>query len=116
LHWDHVATTADCFYFSGPEGRDDALVGTAVVERDDTRVKVTINTATFEGSYREGTLDLMRISSHEFDGPWLAFETLHGSVRGGVMTAHYRYTECEVARECPGRCALTGEVTFKAIR
>lgn len=116
VHWDHVTTAPDCFYFSGPEGRDDSLVGTAVIERNDTRVRVTINTATFEGSYREGTLDLMRVSPHEYDGAWLVLETLHGSVRDGAMTAHYRYTECDAAHECPGRCALSGDVTFRAIR
>lgn len=110
--WSQVESTAGCFFFSGPDGTDNRLDGTATIDRDGTHVTMRIGSALFEGTYREGTLDLMRISSHSFDGPWLALERMHGVYARGTMTARYRYNECELAGECPGRCTLTGTITL----
>ena len=76
-------------------------------------MKLTIDHAVFEGTYREGQLDLMRISTHVFDGPWIALERIHGAYTNGTMTAHYRYNECELAGDCPGVCTLTGTITLR---
>jgi len=97
--WSHVDSTDGCFFFSGPAGTDDRLVGSARIERDGNHIKISIENAVFEGTYREGQLDLMRISSHAFDGPWLALERMHGRYVGGKMIARYRYNECELASE-----------------
>lgn len=116
IHWSGIESTSGCFFFSGPDGSDDQLSGLAVIERDGTHVKLSINSAEFEGTYREGQLDLMRISKHTFDGPWLALERIHGAYANGTMTAHYRYNECELAGECPGRCTLSGTMNFTGER
>lgn len=114
VQWSHVETTSGCFFFSGPDGSDDRLVGDATIERNGQHIKLRIAGALFEGTYREGQLDLMRISSHTYDGPWLALERMHGVYAHGTMTAQYRYNECELAGECPGRCTITGDITFDA--
>jgi hypothetical protein len=112
IRWSQVEGSDDCFYFSGPDGSDDQLIGTATIDRDGTRVKMQIGNAVFEGSYRENQLDLIRISTHVYGGPWLAFERMHGVYSRGTMVARYRYNECEVTKECPGRCTLTGILTL----
>lgn len=114
VHWGPLETTDGCFYFSGPDGSDDRLVGTAVIERDGTHVTMRLGGARFEGTYREGQLDLMRISPHSYGGPWLAVERIHGVYNRGAMKARYRYNECELAADCPGRCTLAGTITFEA--
>src|ERR1043165_3954948 len=78
VHWSHVESTDGCFFFSGPDGSDDRLIGDATIEREGSHVKLRIGGALFEGTYREGELDLMRISPHNYDGPWLTFERMHG--------------------------------------
>jgi hypothetical protein len=112
VHWSHVQSSDGCFFFSGPSGKDDQLVGEATIERNGGHVGLRIGAALFEGTYREGRLDLMRISPHTYDGPWLALERIHGFYDHGTMTAHYRYNECELARECPGPCTIAGDITF----
>lgn len=112
VHWSDLESSSGCFFFSGPDGSDDRLTGFAVIERDGSHVKLSIDTAVFEGTYREGQLDLMRISKHTYDGPWLALERIHGTYANGAMTAHYRYNECELSEECPGRCTLTGTISL----
>lgn len=115
VHWSDLESTSNCFFFSGPDGSDDRLTGLAVIERDGTHVKLSIDRAEFEGTYREGQLDLMRISKHTFDGPWLALERIHGAYANGTMTAHYRYNECELSGECPGRCTITGTIKLTGL-
>ena len=112
VHWSDLDQAGGCFFFSGPEGRDDRLTGMAVIEREGSRVTLTIDRAMFDGTYREGQLDLMRISTHVYDGPWLALERIHGAYKNQTMTARYRYNECELSGECPGRCTLAGTMTF----
>src|SRR5437764_800113 len=74
VHWSDVESSSGCFFFSGPDGSDDHLTGLASIDRDGSHVKLSIDAAVFEGTYREGQLDLMRISKHTYDGPWLALE------------------------------------------
>jgi hypothetical protein len=112
IRWSQIEGSDNCFFFSGPDGTDDKLLGTATIVRDGTHVTMQIGNALFEGTYREGQLDLMRISTHTFGGPWLALERMHGTYARGTMVARYRYNECELADECPGRCTLTGIIAF----
>jgi hypothetical protein len=112
VRWSQVEASDGCFFFSGPDGSDDKLIGTATIERDGTHVTMQIGNAQFEGTYREGQLDLMRISTHVYGGSWLALERMHGLYSRGTMVARYRYNECELAAECPGRCTLTGIIAL----
>src|SRR5262245_1520197 len=79
LQWSNVVTTDGCFFFSGPDGRDDLLQGRAALERDGSKISLSVGSARFEGVYRGHKLDLVRVSPHEFDGNWLALETIDGS-------------------------------------
>jgi hypothetical protein len=106
LQWSDVVQTDGCFFFSGPDGRDDRLQGTATLERDDTSIRLRVGAAEFEGSYRGGELALFRTSAHEYGGKWLAFETITGTYTENVMRAKYRYHECDSAGACPGRCEI----------
>ena len=110
--WGQVEASDGCFFFSGPEGTDDRLTGTASIERSGEHITLTIDRAVFEGVYRDGALDVMRVSSHQYEGAWLAFERMHGDYKDGHMIVRYRYNECELAGECPGRCTIAGEIIF----
>ena len=112
IEWGDVQTTDGCFFFSGPEGRDNPLTGMALLEEDGERVRLTIGDAEFVGAQRGGTADLIRVSPHDFGSRWLAFESLHGSYHERAMTMRYRYRECQADQACPGRCVIAGDVTF----
>jgi hypothetical protein len=116
VHWANVVRTDDCFFFSGPEGRDDQLVGDVkveTVEREGERIQVRIGTASFDGTYARGELVLSRTSQHDFNGPWSATETIRGRQTGNRLEARYAYTECELAtKACPGRCTISGDLVF----
>ena len=111
-----MVRTDGCFFFSGPEGRDDQLVGDVkveTVEREGERIRVRIGTASFDGTYARGELVLSRTSQHDFNGPWSATETIRGRQTGNRLDARYAYTECErAAKECPGRCTISGDLVF----
>jgi len=116
IRWSNVVRTEGCFFFSGPDGRDDQLVGevaVATVERDGDNLSLRIGTATFEGTFRAGALTLVRKSRYDFNGPWAVTETIHGRLHDGVLVARYQYEECELAAAaCPGRCTVTGDLAF----
>jgi hypothetical protein len=116
VHWANVVRTDGCFFFSGPEGRDDQLVGDVkveTVEREGERIRVRIGTASFDGTYARGELVLSRTSQHDFNGPWSATETIRGRQTGNRLDARYAYTECERAtKACPGRCTISGDLVF----
>ena len=121
IAWANVTGTDGCFFFSGPDGRDDRLVGEVVVQaaaeaaaREGTPLLLRIGTARFEGSLVGGTLELVRRSTHEFDGRWEVHETMRGRMRDGELRATYRYEECQVgAAACPDRCTLTADVVIR---
>src|SRR5262245_6790313 len=112
LRWSKIVSTEGCFFFSGPEGRDDVLQGTATVERDDTSIRLTIGGARFDGAYRGRSLDLLRVSPHDFDGPWVTVETISGTYAEREMRARYRYHECHTGDVCPGRCEIDAELVL----
>ncbi len=116
VHWSSVVRTDNCWFFSGPEGRDDQLVGDVrveTVEREGERIRVRIGTAIFEGTYGHGELILGRSSEHDFSGAWSATEVIRGQLNGSRLEAKYRYEECELAtKHCPGRCTITGDLAF----
>jgi hypothetical protein len=116
VHWTNVVRTDGCFFFSGPEGRDDQLVGDVrveTVEREGEHIQLRIGTAVFDGTYAHGDLSVSRTSQHDFEGPWTASEWVRGHATDGRMDAHYAYEECEVnSHRCPGPCRITGDLTF----
>ncbi len=116
IHWSNVEAVDNCFFFSGPDGRDDRLVGEVrveTVELEGSALRIRIGETVFEGTYVSGTIDLVRDSTHEFDGTWKTHETLRGRQIEGELRATYRYEECELATgECPGRCTITADVTI----
>lgn len=116
VRWSHVTRTEDCFFFSGPDGRDDQVRGDVVVdmvEREGERLVLRIGTATFEGTYVGGELSLVRKSRYDYNGPWQTTETIRGRLVDGQIVAAYAYEECELAaKACPGRCTVRGTLTF----
>ncbi|HET9626864.1 MAG TPA: hypothetical protein VFP84_36140 [Kofleriaceae bacterium] len=113
--WRHVTSSDNCFFFSGPDGRDDPLTSPAVVERDGEAVAITIGRATFTGTFRAGELFARRTSHHESLGAWTVTETLHGHYRDGLMTADYHYAECGPGPQgpCPARCTIDGKLALQ---
>lgn len=110
--WSRIQTEPGCFYFSGPDGRDDRLAGPVRVERNGEDVTLTIGKAIFTGSYKAGELYAERHSSHDFYGPWTVTETLHGRYLEGIMRARYHYAECAPDQPCPGHCTIDATVAF----
>lgn len=106
-----------CFFFSGPDGRDDRLVGRVVFDRaeiENGAISLKIAGATFTGTYRDHELRVARQSTHEFSGAWKVTEELHGRVAAGVFRGEYHYEECEIAaRSCPGSCTISARITFQ---
>jgi hypothetical protein len=111
--WEDVVTTNGCFFFSGPNGRDDQLVGTAVFQRNGSELKVTINNVVFRGTLRDDGFSVSRKSRHDYGGPWEVDETITGPrpVEGSIR-ATYRYTECEQGTKCPNICTIKGTIVF----
>lgn len=117
IHWSNVQTPDDCFFFSGPEGRDDQLVGEVrveTVELEGSALRLRIGTTLFEGTFVNGAIDVARDHRYQFDGAWKTRETLRGRLVDDELRATYRYEECELATgDCPGRCTITGDVTIR---
>ncbi len=105
-------TTSGCFYFSGPEGRDERLTGDVTVERSGDNVRLYIGDEIFTGTFRDGELAVERHGIHDFDGPWTVTETIHGRYREGLMRAKYHYEEFPVGDPCPGRCMINANLVF----
>jgi hypothetical protein len=110
--WSEIRTFDGCFYFSGPQGRDDQLTGPTRVERDGQHVILHIGNAVFTGTYVAGELDVKRRSVHDFGGPWNVDETIHGRYLDGVMVGKYHYNECEQSTPCAGGCQIDAKITF----
>jgi len=110
--WSRLRTQPNCFYFSGPEGRDNRLVGPVTVERAGTAVTLHIGGATFTGTYERGELALTRRSRHDHGGAWTVVETIRGRYLEHIMRARYHYEECPVGGPCPSRCTLHADLTF----
>lgn len=114
IEWSNVRVTDGCFFFSGPDGRDDKLVGTATVTRDKTEVKIDFATATFRGVTRETVTVATRVSEHDFGGPWTVNEVIRGRFLEGGFTGQYRYSECEQsAKRCPGPCVIEADIALR---
>lgn len=120
VHWDSVVAATDCFFFSGPEGRDDHLVGAveldnAQAERgsEGDQISLRIGGATFAGTFRDLELHVTRHGVHQFHGDWSVDEQIDGRVRDGEFSGSYTYQECELAHgACPGRCTIAGRLRF----
>ena len=109
LQWTQIVeTNPGCFYFSGPTGRDNRLVGRARLERMATGVRLEVGGAQFDGTLANGEVRLRRESRHQFSGAWQAEETIVGRYTDGVLIAHYVYDECQLGRRCRHDCILTG--------
>jgi hypothetical protein len=113
--WNDVATVGDCWYFSGPTGRDTRLAGPITLARDGDKVTATIGGATFTGTYRDSELDLARDATHHFDDVWTTHERIHGAFKSGKITAHYHYEECEQGTHCPNHCTIEATLELAAI-
>jgi len=114
VSWDNVRATDGCFFFSGPNGRDDQLVDTAVFERNGTELTVTINKkVVFKGSLTKDGFSVARKSQHDYGGPWTVDESIAGPRPvEGSLRASYRYNECEQGTKCPNQCTITGTIVF----
>jgi hypothetical protein len=108
--WSHVSETNGCWFFSGPDGRDSRLAGEVGVEITGDVARVWFANAVFEGSLRDGQLDVGRVSTHDFESTWTVTERIHGSFQDGELAATYDYSECEAGTQCPNRCTIIGEL------
>jgi len=117
IRWLDVRATGSCFYFSGPDGRDDKLVGAVTVidraELGDGTITIAINGVPFEGTYRNKQLAVKRVSEHVFGGPWTATEEIRGTFTDRDLVGTYSYRECEHGQPCPGRCTLDADIRFE---
>jgi hypothetical protein len=110
--WAKTVTVGDCWYFSGPNGRDTKLVGDAQLTRDGDKITMVLGGATFAGEFTNGELRLGRTTLHDFDDSWTVTEKIHGPYREGAIIAKYRYEECERGTTCPNHCTIDGELTL----
>lgn len=114
VEWGNVKTTPGCFYFSGPDGRDDTLVGAAVIDRAGTDLTITIAGVAFRGVIRDGELVVTRTSSHDYGGAWTVTETIRGRFVEGALRGKYHYNECEArAARCPGICVIDADLALR---
>jgi len=116
IRWLSVNETSTCFYFSGPRGRDDVLVGKVTFDRPelgDGAIAIKINNATFRGSYRDHKIVVRRSSQHDFGGPWNIDEVIQGEIVDGAFTGTYAYRECEQDGACPGTCQIDARIRFE---
>jgi hypothetical protein len=109
-HWSHIVTVDDCWYFSGPEGRDNRLAGDVELERSGDKIHMQWGNASFDGTFKAGELDLERTTTHEFGDPWSATEHIHGKYIEGAIHAKYTYKECERGTACPNKCSIDAEL------
>ncbi len=111
--WQDVQATTGCFFFSGPNGRDDQLVGNAVFQRNGSELAVTINKVVFRGTIHKDGFTVTRRSSHDYSGPWVVDEVISGPRPAeGALRATYRYNECEKGTKCPNQCTIDGTIVF----
>jgi len=111
--WAAVSSTNGCFFFSGPDGRDDKLIGDARFSRDGDQLTLTIDKVVFRGRITNLDFVVTRRSRHDYDGPWNVDEKITGKLLEGRIDARYRYHECEVGTKCPGPCTIDGTIVFR---
>jgi hypothetical protein len=113
VSWQDVQATTGCFFFSGPNGRDDQLVGSAVFERNGSELTVTINKIAFRGTIGKDGFSVIRKSHHDYGGSWEVDESISGPRPAeGALRASYRYNECEKGTRCPNQCTINGTIVF----
>ena len=115
VSWENVKTETDgCFFFSGPDGRDDKLVGEASIVRDGDLLAIHFGKVVFRGRTTPQGFTVSRKSEHDFNGSWNVTEVISGKRLESPIRAHYRYNECQVGdAECPGQCTINGTIVFK---
>ncbi len=116
IRWVDVRDTPPCFYFSGPDGRDDKLIGDVTVDRaelGDGNIALTINGVTFRGVFRDRELTVKRTSEHTFGGAWTATEEIHGTFVDSTLIGTYSYRECEHDNQCPGHCTIDADIRLE---
>jgi hypothetical protein len=107
--WSNVRTDTNCWYFSGPDGRDTPLGDRAVVRIGD-HATMTWSKARFDGTWGEQAIDVGRLARHEYQGAWLITERLTGRVKERAIHATYSYEECQVGTECKSKCSIHADV------
>jgi hypothetical protein len=110
--WTSVQRDPSCFYFSGPDGRDDQLTGTVRVDRSGDTLTLHIGNTSFTGTYKDGEMFVERHSDHDYLGQWTVTETIHGRYLERQMRAKYHYAECAHDEPCPGHCTIDADLTF----
>jgi hypothetical protein len=121
IAWNVTETTPPCFFFSGPEqlGRDDHLGEHGYWIERGGRFELSFGPGiTFGGERTREGVTLSRRSVHDFEGKWVATETLRLERRDGAWIGTYGYTECEVRapETCPGHCVVTASVQIDTAR
>jgi hypothetical protein len=114
ITWRIENRTPNCFFFSGPfelGARDHLGISAEWIESGD-RVTLKFGDHAFTGRRRAATIELERHSSHEYEGPWRADETIVLEQRGATAKGQYEYHECNLqnAGECPGKCAIVSGI------
>ena len=110
--WSKIVTVDDCWYFSGPDGRDTKLAGEVEITRDGEALTLAFGRAKFTGTIKNGELVLGRKTSGDFGDTWSIVETIRGKYLEGAVRAHYTYAECEAGTHCPNKCTLTAELVL----
>jgi hypothetical protein len=108
--WRNVESTTPCWYFSGPEGRDTPLGIRLEVRIEGNHAWATWNKATFEGTWGESSIEMLRLATHSYQGKWVISERLAGKRHGKGILAKYTYEECQEGTTCPGDCRITADV------
>ncbi|MGE0395721.1 MAG: hypothetical protein AB7T06_03260 [Kofleriaceae bacterium] len=109
--WANVnSQTPGCWFFSGPHGRDTPLGEDVTVRVERGHAWVTWGKATFEGTWSDATVDVMRLATHSYLGTWVISERLVGRPKEKGIHATYKYEECEEGMKCPGQCFITADV------
>jgi hypothetical protein len=113
ISWHNIVTEDEgCFYFSGPDGRDNKLVGEASIVRDGDMLAIHIGKAVFRGTVNDSGFAVTRQSRHDYNGPWDVTERITGTSLQNPVRARYRYNECEVGTRCPGKCTIDAGMVF----
>lgn len=112
--WSAVKATLGCFFFSGPEGRDDQLIGKATITRDGDAVAIEFGALVFRGVVRNGQVTAVRHSIHSFGTSWSVNEVIRGRFVEQGLLARYHYDECQRgAGDCPGHCTIDASITIR---
>lgn len=109
--WANVnSRTPSCWFFSGPNGRDTPLGDRITVRVENGHAWVTWGKASFEGTWSDSTIDVLRLATHDYQGTWVIAERLVGRPKEKAIHARYTYEECQEQTTCPGQCSITADV------